>query len=102
MVTMSTIGRYIWKLRQDRGGKGYWGLLAVSERVKISHPYLSQLENGKANRPSPEVLRKIADVFGVPVSDLMVQAGYMDAEFPKKKTILVPIKNLYPCISSSQ
>jgi transcriptional regulator with XRE-family HTH domain len=48
MVTMSTIGRYIWKLRQERGGKGYWGLRAVSERIKISHPYLSQLENGKA------------------------------------------------------
>jgi len=53
MVTMSTIGRYIWKLRQERGGKGYWGLRAVSERIKISHPYLSQLENGKAKRPSP-------------------------------------------------
>jgi SOS-response transcriptional repressor LexA len=71
----------------------------VASRAGISHPYLSDLEKGNANRPSPEVLKKLAEVFSVPVSDLMIQAGYMDAEPTPKKTVQIPIK--YECEQKS-
>jgi HTH-type transcriptional regulator, competence development regulator len=43
----------------------------------ISNAYLSQLENGKIGKPSPTVLHKLADVYGVPYETLMEKAGYL-------------------------
>src|SRR5699024_8120365 len=34
-------------------------------RIGVSHPYLSQLENGHNNNPSPSVLLKISDELGI-------------------------------------
>ena len=43
----------------------------------VSNAYLSQLENGKINRPSPKVLHSLADVYVVPYEALMEKAGYL-------------------------
>ena len=43
----------------------------------ISNAYLSQLENGKIRKPSPNVLHSLAQVYAVPYETLMEKAGYL-------------------------
>lgn len=43
----------------------------------VSNAYLSQLENQKIKKPSPNVLYRLADVYGVPYETLMEKAGYL-------------------------
>jgi transcriptional regulator with XRE-family HTH domain len=43
----------------------------------VSNAYLSQLENGKIQKPSPNVLHSLADVYAVPYEALMERAGYL-------------------------
>ena len=38
---------------------------------------MSQLENGKIQKPSPNVLHRLAEVYGVPYETLMEKAGYL-------------------------
>ena len=48
----------------------------ASERA-VSNAYLSQLENGKIRKPSPNVLHSLAEVYAVPYEALMEKAGYL-------------------------
>ena len=48
----------------------------ASERA-VSNAYLSQLENGKIRKPSPNVLHSLAGVYAVPYEALMEKAGYL-------------------------
>ena len=43
----------------------------------VSNAYLSQLENGKIKKPSPNVLHRLAEVYAVPYEALMERAGYL-------------------------
>jgi transcriptional regulator with XRE-family HTH domain len=43
----------------------------------VSNAYLSQLENGKIKKPSPNVLYSLAEVYAVPYEALMEKAGYL-------------------------
>ena len=43
----------------------------------VSNAYLSQLENGKIQKPSPNVLHSLAEVYVVPYETLMEKAGYL-------------------------
>ena len=43
----------------------------------VSNAYLSQLENGKIRKPSPNVLHSLAQVYAVPHEALMEKAGYL-------------------------
>jgi transcriptional regulator with XRE-family HTH domain len=43
---------------------------------EVSNAYLSQLENNKITRPSPNVLHALARVLSVPYETLMEKAGY--------------------------
>jgi transcriptional regulator with XRE-family HTH domain len=43
----------------------------------VSNAYLSQLEKGKIRKPSPNVLRGLAEVYAVPYEALMERAGYL-------------------------
>lgn len=42
----------------------------------VSNAYLSQLEKNKISKPSPNILRSLAEVFVVPYDTLMEKAGY--------------------------
>ena len=44
---------------------------------EISNAYLSQLENGKILRPSPNVLHTLSKLYGVSYTKLMERAGYV-------------------------
>jgi HTH-type transcriptional regulator, competence development regulator len=43
----------------------------------VSNAYLSQLENGRIQKPSPHVLHSLAGVYAVPYEALMEKAGYL-------------------------
>ena len=43
----------------------------------VSNAYLSQLEKGRIQKPSPHVLHSLAAVYTVPYETLMEKAGYL-------------------------
>ena len=47
---------------------------------EVSNAYLSQLENGKITKPSPNILHALALVYNAQYEDLMQRAGYLSAE----------------------
>jgi len=51
----------------------------LSEK-EISNAYLSQLENHKITKPSPNILYKLAEIYGVSYEDVMSRAGYIVAD----------------------
>lgn len=51
-------------------------LREVEEKIGISNAYLSQLENGSANKPSPEVLFKLSELYDISYERLMKTAGH--------------------------
>jgi transcriptional regulator with XRE-family HTH domain len=61
-----------------RTAKGF-SLREVEEATgkDVSNAYLSQLENGKIQKPSPNVLHSLAEVYAVPYETLMEKAGYL-------------------------
>ena len=46
-------------------------LRAVQEAVGISNAYLSQLETAKVQSPSPIVLHKLSELYGIPYATVM-------------------------------
>ena len=69
------LGALLADLRTAKG----LSLRAVEEATgnAVSNAYLSQLENGKIQKPSPNVLHKLAEVYAVPYEALMEKAGYL-------------------------
>jgi HTH-type transcriptional regulator, competence development regulator len=51
-------------------------LRAVEDAVGISNAYLSQLETGKIQSPSPIVLHKLCELYDLPYATVMREAGY--------------------------
>lgn len=71
-------GDYIKQIRTSKN----ISLRELSKRSGVSHPYLSQLENGKTNNPSIEVLTKIAKGLNVPLYELQIKAGQIPGYRP--------------------
>ncbi len=51
-------------------------LRAVEQATGISNAYLSQLESGKVREPSPNILHRLSELYGVPYESLLEAAGY--------------------------
>lgn len=70
-----TLGEYLGSIRTDRK----LTLRAVEEATnkEVSNAYLSQIENGKIQRPSPNILYSLANLYGVEYDRLMELAGYI-------------------------
>ncbi len=51
-------------------------LRAVQDAIGISNAYLSQLETGKVQSPSPVVLHKLSELYDLPYATVMEVAGY--------------------------
>ena len=71
----NALGALLADLRMAKG----LSLREVEEATgkAVSNAYLSQLENGKIKKPSPNVLHSLADVYAVPYEALMERAGYL-------------------------
>ncbi len=70
-----TLGQYLKSLRET----ARLTLRQVEEVAgrEVSNAYLSQLEHGRINQPSPNILHKLAEVYGAPYDVLMEKAGYI-------------------------
>lgn len=76
------------ELKKIRAASGA-SLRTVEKATGISNAYLSQLERGEAENPSPDKLYALAEFFKVPYNLLMQAAGYMKkAENDEDKSVL--------------
>ena len=77
------LGKYLASLRAAKG----YTLREVEDATgkEVSNAYLSQLEHGRINKPSPNVLHSLASVYGAAYEKLMEKAGYITplAEHPQ-------------------
>jgi len=71
----SELGTFLADLRRAKG----LTLREVEEATgkSVSNAYLSQLENGKIRKPSPNVLHSLSGVYAVTYERLMEKAGYL-------------------------
>jgi transcriptional regulator with XRE-family HTH domain len=69
---LTPLAKYLRSLRKANG----LTLRTVEEKSGVSNAFLCQLELGKAKRPSPVVLHKIARAYGVTYEAFMEAAGY--------------------------
>ena len=70
-----TLAQYLASIRQDRK----MTLRQVEEATNrdVSNAYLSQIENGKIQQPSPSVLYTLSEIYGVDYGQLMEMAGHI-------------------------
>lgn len=73
---MPEFGEYMKELRSRQN----LALRDVSEKTGMSYSYLAQIENGKRNPPGPELMKKLAPLYRVPVAELMKAAGYLEEQ----------------------
>lgn len=66
------LGRFLREARQRK----QLTLRAVESATAISNAYLSQLESGRIRQPSPTLLHKLSELYGVSYADAMRHAGY--------------------------
>lgn len=73
-----TLGTHLALLRTAAG----LSLRQVEEATEreVSNAYLSQLENNKISKPSPNVLHALARVYNTSYEDLMKRAGYVSSD----------------------
>lgn len=73
--TRPTLGQYLQSIREDRR----MTLRQVEEATEkeISNAYLSQIEQDKIKKPSPNILNTLAEIYGIDYPNLMEMAGYI-------------------------
>ncbi len=79
--TDMTLGKYLAAIRDHKG----LTLRQVEDGTepKVSNAYLSQLENDKITKPSPNTLYTLAEFYAIEYDRLMELAGYITSS---KKT----------------
>ena len=63
---------------------------------EVSNAYLSQLENGKIKKPSPNILHALSTVYEISYDGLMEKAGYIVPSGKGKKVPKRSIDDLTP------
>jgi transcriptional regulator with XRE-family HTH domain len=93
----SVLGVVLADLRKAKGVS----LRDVQEATNqaVSNAYLSQLEHQKIKKPSPKVLRSLAEVYGVAYETLMEKAGYLapdadERDGPRRRLAVFAIDDL--------
>ena len=70
-----TLGRYLASIRTDR--KMTLREVEDATRKRVSNGYLSQIENDRIRKPSPNVLHSLAAIYSISFENLMDRAGYL-------------------------
>ena len=73
---METLGSYLKKIRKQKG----LSLKKVEKAAGVSNAYLSQIERNLRNAPHPEILKRLAAVYDVPLEEVLRVAGYLEDE----------------------
>lgn len=93
-----SLGAHLTRLRNAAG----LSLRQVEEATKkeVSNAYLSQLENNKIAKPSPNVLHALSLVYATSYEDLMRRAGYVSSDASpsghRAKAATFAVENLTP------
>lgn len=66
------------RLAQARAKKG-WSLREAERRTGIHNAHLSQIETGGIERPAPNVLWALAEIYGLDLQELLRLAGHVEA-----------------------
>lgn len=69
-----SFGTYLKQLRKEKP----ISQRELADKAGISNAEISRIETGDRLKPSPNVLRAIAPILGVPYEELMVKAGYLN------------------------
>jgi len=77
VLTMTFLGDFLKEKRKEKR----MSLRELSRRSGISQPYLSQLETGKNDNPSIDILQKISKGLEVPDGSFLIAAGYISDPF---------------------
>lgn len=67
-------GKYLRKIRKERN----LTIHQVETYAGVSNSYISLLERGERDIPSPDILKKIAPLYKIEYSKLMETAGYIN------------------------
>lgn len=78
---MPTFGPYLHDLRKKKG----LTLKQVEKAARVSNAYLSQLERGRRRPPHPDILKRLASVYGVSDRELLIAAGYLEEDTKEKR-----------------
>lgn len=70
-----TLGQHLASIRTDRK----MTLREVEEATnrQVSNAYLSQIENDRIGKPSPNILHSLAETYAISFENLMEKAGYL-------------------------
>ncbi len=96
LARTNELGGVISDLRKAKG----LSLREVEEATgkAVSNAYLSQLENGRIKKPSPNVLHSLSEVYSVPYEALMEKAGYLvpseNTDGPRRRLAAFAIDDL--------
>jgi transcriptional regulator with XRE-family HTH domain len=70
-----TLGRKLAKARAEKN----WSLREVERRTGINNAHLSQIETGAIERPAPNMLWALAEVYELDLRELMRMSGHVEA-----------------------
>ncbi|MBW1855447.1 MAG: helix-turn-helix transcriptional regulator [Deltaproteobacteria bacterium] len=91
---MQELSKYLKKLR------GEMSIRQVAEKTGISNAYLSQLERGKRDNPHPDVLKKLAMFYEIPVIEFLKKAGYLDEDIDEEENYEDKIDRLFKYVTN--
>jgi len=78
---MKMLGEYLREAREKKG----MSLREVEKESGVSNAYISLIESGKRTDPHPNILKNLAAVYGLDITDVMRVAGYLKIESPANK-----------------
>jgi len=70
-----SLGKKLAAARAERN----WSLREVERRTGIHNAHLSQIETGAIERPAPNVLWALAEVYELDLRELMRMSGHVEA-----------------------
>lgn len=71
----ATLGKYLGSIRADR--KMTLRDVETATNKQVSNAYLSQIENEKILKPSPNILHALSEIYSISYEQLMQMAGYI-------------------------
>jgi transcriptional regulator with XRE-family HTH domain len=92
---MQELAKYLKELRGDIS------IRQLAEQTGISNAYLSQLESGKRDNPHPNVLKELANYYGIPVIEFLKIAGYLDESNKTEETYEEKIDRLFKYVTNN-
>jgi len=69
-------------------------LRSVEDATGISNAYLSQLEHNRIRQPSPVILHKLSELYGISYAEVMRLAGYPLPSRGQNKSVGGPLARL--------